>query len=43
MTQQNKLYKKAPTARHVQIMTKNISVPSSGDKDFTSPRASNVA
>jgi hypothetical protein len=41
MTQQNKLYKKAPTERQVQIMTKNVSVPSSGD--LTSPRAINAA
>jgi hypothetical protein len=31
MTQQNKLYKEALTARQVQIMTKNVSIPSSGD------------
>jgi hypothetical protein len=31
MAQQNKLYKKALTKRQAQIMTKNVSVPSSGD------------
>jgi hypothetical protein len=40
MTQEDKLYKKARTKRQVQIMTKKVSVPSSG---LTSPRAINAA
>jgi hypothetical protein len=31
MTQQNKLYMEALKVRQVQIMTKKVSVPSSGD------------
>jgi hypothetical protein len=43
MTQKNKLYMKFLTTGQVQIMTKNVSFPSSGDKDLSSPEAINAA